>query len=165
MTRNDQKEFKLFGEHIIIHPFTQLHAMKKTLAIVLLALTGTAFGSNKIVLPSEGRSSAESITNCEAQVARLANFKKSSDKTGTGYGQMHPSSDSFVYLFTTPAEPAHPAMIKITLHPMANPQNPQDGDFEFFASYAGDEAAFTAWSKKVLFDFGRGFATGVMKNR
>jgi hypothetical protein len=138
--------------------------MKTILAVFLLALSSTAFCADRISLPAEGFSSAESIINCEAQVARLKGIQKVRDKTGTGYRQINPGSDSFVYLFTGPAEPAHPAMIKITLHPMANPRQPQEGEVEFFASYAGPEAAFRAWSQKVLYDLGRGFATGVMEN-
>jgi hypothetical protein len=139
--------------------------VKKILAIFLFALASSAFGSDHIPLPAEGISSAESIINCEAQVAKLKSFQKFGDKAGTGYGQINPGLDSFVYFFTTSAEPAHPAMIKITLHPMADPRQPQESEIEFFASYAGQEADFRAWSKRVLFDFGRGLATGVMKSQ
>lgn len=137
--------------------------MKTILATILLALAGLAFAADHVTLPTEGISSAESIVNCEAQVARLENFEKLAAKTETGYRQINVGSDSFVYIFTTPAEPAHPAMLKITLHPMANPRQPQEGDIEFFGSHAGRDAQFRAWSKRVLFDFGRGFANGVMK--
>lgn len=137
--------------------------MKKTIAILLFALASTAFGSDRIALPAADMSSAESIAQCESQVTRLKGFEKFGDKTGTAYRQINPGSDSFLYLFTTPAEPAHPAMLKITLHPMADPRQPKEGEIEFFTSYAGNKTAFLAWSKKVVFDFGRGLATGVMK--
>jgi hypothetical protein len=90
-------------------------------------------------------------------------FQKQGDKTGTGYGQINPGSDSFVYFFTTPAVPAHPAMIKMTFHPMADPRHPQEKDIEFFAAYAGKEEDFQVWSRKVLYDLGRGFGTAVSK--
>lgn len=138
--------------------------MRKAFFIFLFAFASNALGSDSISLPAEGNSSAESILKCESQIASLKSFQQTRDKMGTGYKQINPGSDSYVYVFTTSAEPAHPAMIKITLHPMVNPRSPQDKEVEFFGSYAGKEEDFLAWGRRVTYDLGRGFATGVMKD-
>ncbi|GGY49388.1 hypothetical protein [Pseudoduganella albidiflava] len=136
--------------------------MKNTLAVLLFTVATWAFGADPITLPAAGPASAASIFHCEAQLASSSHF----EKVGNGaYRQINVGADSFIYIFTVPTEPAHPAMIKITLHPMADPRQPQESEIEFFASYAGKETDFDAWSEKVLHDFGRGFATGVMENQ
>jgi hypothetical protein len=137
--------------------------VKKTLLLLLAAFAGGASGSDRIALPTPGRSSAASIIQCQSQVAASKKFQKSGDQTGTGYQQINRGADSFVYLFTGPAEPAHPAMIKMTFHPMADLRHPQENDIEFFGAYAGKEEDFLLWSRKIMYDFGRGFGTAVSK--
>lgn len=136
--------------------------MKNSVAVLLFIFASFAFGADQITLPAAGPASAESIFHCEAQLASSSHFEKVGDGA---YRQINGGADSFIYIFTVPTEPAHPAMIKITLHPMADPRQPQESEIEFFASYAGAEAHFDAWSERVLHDFGRGFATGVMENQ
>ncbi len=137
-------------------------AVKKILAMAFLAVATTAFGSDRITLPAAGLSTAESILNCEAELARSGRFEKLGGKEANGYQQLNRNADSFFYVFTTAGQPAYPAMLKITIHPTLDPRNPQDKDFEFFGSYAGTEADFQTWSRQFLSEFGRGFGTALL---
>ena len=134
------------------------HIVRTAAAAALLF--GVAVGSTAIELPPAGQASPASIRECESQVAKLPGVKKVQAANGTGYTQINPGSDSFAYLFTSEGEPAHPAMIKVTIHPMRDPLHPQKDEVEFHESYASTEAKYVAWRKRVLFEFGRGFAEG-----
>jgi hypothetical protein len=123
-------------------------------------VVGIATGSPLVELPPSGQVLAEAILNCEVQVAKLEGIQKAGDATVNGYVKLNRGADSFVYFFTGPSEAAHPSMIAITLHPMRDPLRPQKEEIEFHESYASSEEQFVAWRKRVLFEFGRGFATG-----
>jgi hypothetical protein len=137
--------------------------MKKILGILLCTVASTVFGSDGITLPKEGYSSAESIRNVELQLMRSKEFQKSGDKYGHAYALINPASDSFIYFFTTPAERAHPAMVKMTIHPMADPRHPREDEIETFGAFAGTAEDFGAWSYRIGRELGRGFAEAVMK--
>ena len=137
--------------------------MKKILGVVLLSFVGTAFGTDGIRLPAEGLASAESIRNVESQLLRSDKFQQRADKNGQAYALINPSADSFIYFFTTPAEAAHPAMVKVTIHPMVDPRRPRENEIETFGAYAGKEDDFRAWSYRVGRNFGRGFGDAMLK--
>jgi hypothetical protein len=128
--------------------------------VVAVLSVGVALGASLVELPPRGKASLEAIRGCEAQVAKLGGIHKDGDDRGNSYMQMNPGADSFVYFFTGPSEPAHPSMIAVTLHPMRDPLRPQKDEIEFHESYASSEERFIAWRKRVLYDFGRGFAAG-----
>ncbi|GJJ05239.1 hypothetical protein RugamoR64_57770 [Duganella rhizosphaerae] len=113
------------------------------------------------MLPPEGFSSAEAIRKCEAHLAQLASYQKKVSETANGYTKIDPNANSFIYIFTTAAEPAHPAMIRITLHRMADFRHPAPSEIETFGSYAGNESDFLAWGSRVTYDLGRGFGDAV----
>lgn len=131
--------------------------------LVLFAFASTAFGSDGITLPAEGHTSAESIRNVESQLLQSKRFQQSGDKYGHSYALINPAADSFIYFFTTPAEPAHPAMVKMTIHPMIDPRHPRDNEIETFGAYAGKAEDFGAWSYRIGRELGRGFGAAVMK--
>jgi len=138
--------------------------VKKILGFLLFALASTAAGSDGITLPAEGPSSAASIRNVELQLIQSKKFQKSGDKYGHAYALINPAADSFIYIFTTPAERAHPAMVKMTIHPMADPRHPKDDDIETYGAFAGKAEDFSAWSYRIGREVGRGFAEAVINN-
>jgi hypothetical protein len=123
-------------------------------------LVGVALGSSLVELPPRGKTSPEAIRECEARLAKLEGIQKIGDENVIGYMQMNPGADSLVYFFTSPSDPAHPSMIEVTLHPMRDPLRPQKDEIEFRESYASSEEQYIAWRKRVMVDFGRGFAIG-----
>lgn len=135
--------------------------MRRIFFILVMFIAKLAFGADEITLPSEGFSSAESIRKCEAQLAQLESYQKKVSETTNGYTKIDPNADSFIYIFTTPAEPAHPAMIRITLHRMADFRRPAHNEIEIFGSYAGNETEFLAWGNRVTYEVGRGFGDAV----
>lgn len=137
--------------------------MKKIFGAFLLAFASTALGSDGIILPAEGPASAESIRNVELQLLRSKKFQKSSDNYVHAFASINPAADSFIYFFTTSAQPAHPAMVKMTIHPMADPAHPRESEIETFGVYAGKAEDFAAWSYRIGRELGRGFGDGVMK--
>ncbi|MCC2955970.1 hypothetical protein LK542_10130 [Massilia sp. IC2-477] len=137
--------------------------MKKILGFLLFAFAGTVFGSDGITLPAQGHTSAESIRKVESQLLGSKRFQRSSDTNGHAYSLISPSADSFIYFFTTPAERAHPAMVKVTIHPMVDPRQPKENDIETFGAYAGKEEDFRAWSYRIGRELGRGFGDAVFK--
>ncbi|GJJ00096.1 hypothetical protein RugamoR64_06340 [Duganella rhizosphaerae] len=139
--------------------------MKIIFFISLFFISEMAFCADEITLPAEGFSSAESIRNCESQLAKLEKYQKKVRKTTNGYTKIDPNSDSFIYVFTTSSEPAHPAMIKITLHRMADVRHPAPSEIETFGSYAGKEKDFLAWGNRVTYELGRGFGDAVNGNK
>lgn len=122
-------------------------------------ISTSALSSDHVVLPPEGASSAERILHCEYQLEKIKNIQKAEDTFTKSYTQINPGADSFIYFFTIPSEPAHPAMIKITLHAKLSPTKVQESEIEFYESYASTEESYLAWRKRILFDFGRGYAS------
>jgi hypothetical protein len=118
-------------------------------------------GTRGVELPPAGRVPAESIRECEDRVARVPDIQRFEHDSGADYAKVDVRGDSFFYSFTGPTEAAHPAMLVITIHPMADPVHPQEHEVEFHGSYAGSEEAFVAWQRRVSYEFGRGFAHGV----
>jgi hypothetical protein len=139
--------------------------MRKIFFISILFIAKLAFGADEIALPPEGFSSAESIRKCEVQLAQLESYQKKVNETANCYTKIDPNADSFIYVFTTPAEPAHPAMIRITLHRMADFRQPAQSEIETFGSYAGKEDDFLAWGSRITYDLGRGFGDAVNGNK
>jgi hypothetical protein len=137
--------------------------VKKILGVLLFAFASTTFGSDGITLPVEGHASAEAIRNVESQLLQSKRFQKGGDKDGHAYALINPAADSFIYFFTTPAERAHPAMVKVTIHPMVDPRHPRENEIETFGAYAGKAEDFRAWSYRIGREFGRGFGEAVMK--
>jgi hypothetical protein len=129
----------------------------------MFAFASTAFGSDGITLPAEGRASADSIRNVELQLLRSKRFQKRGDKYSHAYTIIKPDADSFIYIFTTPAEPAHPAMVKMTIHPMVDPRHPKENEIEIFGAYAGKAEDFGSWSYRIGREIGRGFGDAVLK--
>ena len=137
--------------------------MKKIVCVFWFAFASNASGSDGVTLPMAGRTSAESIRHVESQLIRSKKFQKSGDGYAHAYARINPAADSFIYFFTTPAERAHPAMVKVTIHPMADPRHPREDDIETFEAFAGKAEDFSAWSFKIGRELGRGFGDAVMK--
>ena len=142
-----------------------IYVKQENLAIIVFTILITpAFGSTNVNLPLEGFSSAESIIYCESQVKKIERIQKTEDNLTKSYAQINNGADSFIYFFTTPNEPAHPAMIKMTLHAKFNPLKLQKDDIEFYESYTSKEELYASWRKRILFDFGQGYAASAFQS-
>jgi hypothetical protein len=131
--------------------------------IATLSAASLALGCLHADIPVSGRIPAETIRKFEEQVAEYPGIQKFDGAPGTQYMVLNPGGDSVAYFFTGPTEPAHPSMIVITVHPLEDPLQPKEHEFEFIESYAGSEAEFKKWSKQVSYDFGRGMGAAIGK--